>query len=108
MLAWIIPPAPRQTWSGPIRSCVAARRPLATGCDRNRGYRVFCLVGPGWPDDAVERARARVGRALFGARADVRPIVGRFEVDGVLPPPGVSARFVATDPITTDKVVLQF
>lgn len=65
-------------------------------------------MGPGWPDDAVERARARVGRALFGARADVRPIVGRFEVDGVLPPPGVSARFVATDPITADKVVLQF
>jgi hypothetical protein len=65
-------------------------------------------VGPGWPDDAVERARARVGRALFGARADVRPIVGRFEIDGVMPPPGVSARFVATDPITAGKVVLQF
>jgi serine/threonine protein kinase len=38
----------------------------------------------------------------------VRPIVGRFEIDGPVPPIGVSARFVACDPSSGTFVVLQF
>ena len=65
-------------------------------------------MGLGWPDEAVERARARIGRALFGARADVRPIVGRFEVESPMPPPGISARVAARDSTTGRPVVLHF
>ncbi len=62
-------------------------------------------MGLGWPDEAVERARARVGSALFGARANVRPIVGRFEVEGPL---GFSSRLRGRDRVSGAPVMLHF